>query len=266
MKEIRGKTALITGASGGIGLEFARQLAAAGCNLVLSSRSADKLNTLKTDLETTHKISATVITADLSKPGEEERLYTEIRKQAFKIDILINNAGSGLVGSAIGIGCDKTLEMLELNINSLAGLSLRFGKDMAERKNGVILNVGSMVALMPVPFFTAYAASKSFVKNFSLALRAELRPSRVEVCCLLPGFVRTNFDAAAGIKNEDYMKLSDGLGSNADFVARVGIAQLRRGKALKVAGLLNAVGAFFINLIPESWITAGVYANLKTKL
>lgn len=266
MKQLSGKTALVTGASGGIGLEFARQLAQAGCNLVLVSRSQARLDELAKELASAHGIRAIVHACDLSLPGKDEELCAALENNKTQIDILVNNAGSGLVGEAVTLDRQAVRAMLELNINALSTLSLFCAKTMKDRKEGVILNVGSMVALMPVPYFTAYAASKSYVKNFSRALRAELRSSSVTVCCLLPGFVKTGFDKAAGITNPKYSAMSEGFGATAAFVAKKGIAQIRSGKAVKVAGFLNSIGAAAIGLIPEGLLTAILAGSLKKKI
>lgn len=266
MKNLKNKTALITGASGGIGLALAHEMAKQGVHLVLVSRSEAKLQELAQKLSQEYSIQTRVIAADLSKPGEAARVFAETETQKIEIDLLINNAGTGLIGPAIERNPAEALEMLELNVKALTELSLLFAKKMAAKKSGAILNVASMVALMPVPFFAAYSASKSFVHTFSLALRRELKPFGVRVSCLLPGYVKTNFDQAAGVSNPEYEKMSASMGATPEFVAKKAIRLIQSGKAQKIPGFLNRLGAFFLHWIPKNWITAAIYANLKKKI
>lgn len=266
MLNLKNQTALVTGASGGIGLEICRLLYARGMNLVLVSRSGEKLKEVKRTLEAGPGGQVFVLPADLSKPGEAERLYKETKALNINVDVLINNAGSGLFGRALELGAEKTEAMLYLNMNSLAALCLLYGRDMAERGGGSILNIGSLVALMPIPYFSAYAASKSFVRSFSLSLRQELKAAHVRVSCLMPGYVRTNFDSAAGVQSESYKKMSESLAQGPEAVAKQAVSLIKSGQAIRISGLLNRIAAFLLFFIPDGLLAPLLGGNLKKKL
>lgn len=244
------KTALITGSSGGIGYEFAKLLAAKNYDLILTSRSLEKLNSVKDELEKDYGISCKVITADLSKKGEAEKLYNNCR--GLKVDILINNAGAGVFGSVTEMDYKYIEDMMFLNIQSLTALCALFGRDFKERKSGNILNVGSMAGNQPTPFFASYAASKSYVLNYSLALREELKPFNINVSCLQPGYVRTAFDENSLIKSESYKKFSYKNSLSADRVAKIGINLMLKKRAYCIAGFKNRITALLTGLLGKT--------------
>ena len=199
------KWALVTGASGGVGKEIATILAEKRWNLVLVARSQDKLAELKKDLNEKIGIDVKVFPCDLSKSDAAHDIFNFCESEHIKIDLLINNAGAGLYGPSIELG-DKALDMLRLNILALTQMCTVFGKDMAERKSGSILNIGSIAGNQPTPLFASYAASKSYVLNYSLALRHELSAYGVNVTCVQPGYIRTQFDNNCGIVSEKYKR------------------------------------------------------------
>ena len=191
--------ALVTGASGGIGREFAFQLARCGWKLLLVGRSTERLEETRRGLGGAAADGSVAIVADLSEPGAGVALHEYCIKRSYEVELLVNNAGAGLFGESSELLAKKVEAMLGLNILALTSLCALFGKDMKAKAGGRILNVGSLAGNFALPYFASYAASKSYVLSYSLALRAELRASGVSVCCLLPGYVRTAFDGSAGI-------------------------------------------------------------------
>ncbi len=248
-------TALITGASYGIGYEFARILAETGYNLILVSRSEEKLTKVKDELEK-NEIEITIIPLDLSRSDSAEILYNRCKKNNLNVDILINNAGVGLYGKVVENSPGEIENLINLNILTLTKLCNLFGKDMAERGNGSILNVASMVALMPLPYFAIYSATKSYVLSLSISLRSELRNKGINVSCLLPGYVKTQFDVNAKITSERYKKFSQTIGMEAGKVARIGIKALKKKKAVVIPGIINKILSVFVKIFPKTLIAS----------
>jgi uncharacterized protein len=259
--------ALVTGASGGIGREFALQLAAVGKPLILVGRNSSRLEAVKAELARirapstpvagepphNHVAEETVaIPCDLSEPGAAARLHASCAEKGLVVDMLINNAGSGLFGQAIDLDPEGIEAMVNLNVSALTNLCSLFGRDMRKRGSGEILNVGSFAGLNATPFFASYAATKSYVLNYSLALRAELAPAGIQVCCLMPGYVRTDFDANAGIESDKYKSFSHANSMGASEVALIGLRALASRKPAVIAGARNRFAAFLFGLLPRS--------------
>lgn len=245
--------ALVTGASGGIGAEFALQLAASGHALILAGRNRGRLESTLGALRGPRAAESLAIPMDLSEQGAASRLHAECAARGLVVDTLVNNAGSGVFGAAVDSDPAAVEAMLRLNVQALASLSALFGRDMKARGRGRILNVGSFAGLQATPYFAAYAASKAFVLDYSLALRAELAGSGVNVSCLLPGYVRTAFDANAGIGSPAYLKFSEANSLDAATVARIGLRALERGKSWTIAGARNRFAAALFSLLPRSF-------------
>ncbi len=256
-------TALVTGASSGIGREFAKQLAARNIRPVLTSRNLKKLEELRKEIESIYRITAEVIPIDLSVTGSADELIEECEKRNLDIDILINNAGVGMFGMSAEQESPKIESMLTLNVISLTTLSSRFAAKMKEKGGGYILNVGSLAGNQPTPLFSSYAASKGYVHNFSAALRRELKACGVKVTCLVPGYVGTNFDGNAGISNERYLALSRRGGQTPSKVARIGLRAMFRGRGRVTVGLANKLLAFFAGLIPSGVKAAFMHAGIR---
>ncbi|PKL22987.1 MAG: hypothetical protein CVV47_17080 [Spirochaetae bacterium HGW-Spirochaetae-3] len=246
------KYALVTGASGGIGKEFATRLAADGWAVVLVGRNSTTLEAVKTGLAGANANAAVVLPCDLSVPGAAERLYAACAEKGLSIELLVNNAGSGVFGESLDLAPAALEAMVNLNVSALTNLCALFGRDMKARGSGRILNVGSFAGLNATPYFASYAATKSYVNAYSLALRAELKDSGVVVTCLLPGYVRTSFDANAGIVSEAYVKFSNANSLGAEEVADIGLEALSRGKASVIAGTRNKFAAFLFGLLPRT--------------
>jgi short-subunit dehydrogenase len=186
-------TTLLTGASGGIGLEIARLLAARGHRLVLASRGAAKLREVADTLRRNHGIEVVTKAIDLSEDGAAQRLFDFTENARLRIDMLVNNAGFGMVEEHVAIDALRLHRMLQLNVVAVAELCHRYGAQMKQQRGGRILNIASAAAYQPTPYFAAYGASKAFVLNFSEALAKELEDFGVSVSCLSPGPTDTAF-------------------------------------------------------------------------
>jgi hypothetical protein len=249
MNSFAGKWALITGASSGLGLEFADLLAAQKVNLVLAARRQDPMEKLAADLRRKYGVDVLVQAIDLASPGAASRLKSSLDARSVAIDILVNNAGYGLHGDFLETPIERTVDMIQLDITALTELTYLFGRDMAARRSGHILLVGSVLAFQAVPSYAAYAAAKAYVLAFGEALHDELRPHGVVVTTLCPGHTATGFDAAAGATTSALLRL---LTMKPRPVATIGIRALLRGKAMVVAGLSNKMAAFSNRLTPRS--------------
>lgn len=245
-------TALITGASSGIGAEFARYHAGKGGDVALTARSADKLAALAAQLEADHGIKAHVFVADLGHADGPADLIRQITDAGLQIDILINNAGFGGRGRFVERPLEDELEMIDLNVKALVALSHHFGADMAQRGTGRILNVGSTAGFMPGPLQTIYFATKAFVKSFSQALDHELRPQGVTVTLLAPGYVVTGFAERADLTGT---KLVASGGRSAASAAQHGYDAMMRGALVTVnEGLLGFAVNWIIPLLPRRMV------------
>lgn len=242
-------TALVTGASSGLGEEFARLHAERGGDVILVARREDQLNTLKTELEKAHGVSAHVMAMDLGQHNAADRLYDQIKAADLTVDVLINNAGFGGHGLFVDRDLEKDLAMIDLNVRSLVALCHRFGADMAARGSGKILNVGSTAGFMPGPLQATYFATKAFVNSFSQALDQELRPKGVTVTVLAPGYVRTEFAQAADLEGTE---LVNQKGASARSAAKHGYEAMRDGKLVTVnEGLLSFMVNWVIPFLPR---------------
>lgn len=244
-----GRRALITGASSGLGVEFAELLAAQKVNLVLAARRKEPMEKLADDLRRKHGVDILVEPIDLAAPGAAARLKDSLDEKAIQIDILVNNAGYGLQGEFLETPIERTTDMIQLNITALTELSYVFGRDMAVRGSGEILLIASLLAFQPVPTYAAYAATKSYVLSFGEALHDELRTQGVVVTSLCPGHTETGFDAAAGAQASPMLRL---LTMKPRPVAEAGLQALSKGKASVIAGFMNNIVAFSNRLTPRS--------------
>jgi short-subunit dehydrogenase len=190
--------ALVTGASSGIGEAFARRLAARGMHLVLTARRREALEQLAGELHTRHGARSELIVGDLSEPGEPRRLFEEVRRREITIELLVNNAGFGVVGDAAGIDRERVMAMTRLNVGAVTELTYLFLQGMLERGHGAVINVASLAGFQPVAYMAGYAATKAYVLHFTEALWAEVRDRGVTVTCLCPGVTRTSFFDVAG--------------------------------------------------------------------
>ena len=225
---------LITGASSGIGEAFARKLAARGHNLLLVSRTEEKLMMLCNEAGRSNNIRAEYFAVDLSRPDSPQRLFEETQKRELEIDLLINNAGFGSMGDFGKLDLDRELNMIDLNIRSLVELTHRFIQPMRERKSGAIMNVASTAGFQPVPFMATYAATKAFVLSFSEALWEENRTYGIKVMALCPGVTETNFFEASSMQRPPAR-----TSQTPEEVVDVGLRALARGKSSVISGWTN---------------------------
>lgn len=254
-------TALITGASGGIGEELARLFAAHSYDLVLVARNADKLQSLGDELSRAHGIRSRALADDLADPGAPPRLFAALQQQGISIDVLVNNAGFGARGAYAEINYDIEARMIQVNVAALTHLTRLFLPAMLARRSGKILNVASTAAYVPGPFMAVYYASKAFVLSFSEAIAEETSDSGVTVTALIPGPTKTNFAAAAG--TEDTRLFRSGSAMSAAAVARVGFDGLMAGKRVVTAGFSNKLTVFSTRLAPRTML-AKITRKLNT--
>lgn len=253
---LKGKTALVTGASSGLGVDFARELASRGCNLILAARREELLRQVQADLIKQHGVGVEIITMDLSEPDAAQRLYDQVKASGKLVDVLINNAGFGLYGEFVDIPWEREKNMLDLDIITLVHMTKLFVKDMVARDFGYILQVASIGAYQPSPTYATYSAAKSFVLYFSEALSYELRHSKVRCTCVSPGVTATEFLKVAGQKPTAYQRASM---MDSPTVTRIGINHMLRGTPSVVPGFMNALMAWGNRLIPRRWAAALAY-------
>ena len=237
---------LITGASAGLGVEFARQCVKRGEEVILVARRKDRLNKLAAELGKAH-----VIAADLSKPKAAEKLLAEVASRGLWVRTLINNAGFGLRGRFDALALDRQLEMIDLNIRSLTNLAFVALDGMRSHGGGAILNVASTAAFQPGPNMAVYFATKAYVLSFTEALHEEWKGRGIKVSSLCPGPTRTEFGDVAGIKT---LGSFDRLAMEAEPVVRAGLEALDRNQAVVIPGVPNKIGAWSTRLAPRSTV------------
>lgn len=245
------KWAIVTGASSGIGAAFSPLLAAKGYNLILVARRKERLQALQEQLVKDYKIEARVHVADLTDPEAPKKLLESVDHP---INVLINNAGFGKAGEARSIPLDDQLKMIDLNVRSLTALTLVFLPKMMEQGHGCILNVGSVVGFLSVPYMSVYAATKAYVLSFSEGLDQETRSHGVRVQVLCPGSTQSEFYdvAQSGDKKIDR---PDSVMMTAEQVAKIGVDMIHTGSSTKVAGFMNRVVSFTPRILPRRLMT-----------
>ena len=248
------KSALITGASSGIGLELAKTFAREGFNLVLCARREDRLMHLKQELEENHSTHVHVFVADLSKPDAPDTLFQFCENQNIQIDVLINNAGIGDYGFFSESDWNKTANMIDLNVRSLTHLTHLFLPGMISRGTGKIMNVASTAAFQPGPLMSVYYATKHYVLAFSEALANEVAKHDITVTTLCPGPTQSEFQATANMEKSKLMDRFP-VPSSAE-VAQYGFNALKNGKRVAIYGVMNKIMAKIIKFFPRKWVTA----------
>ncbi len=260
------KTALITGASSGIGYELAKLFAKDGYDLILTARRLERLNHLKESIEATiSDIKITTFTEDLSEENSAEELFRKVKEQNLNVDILINNAGMGDLSYFANSDIKRLSTMLHLNINSLSKLSRLFINDLKSSAQGALINIASTASFQPVPLMAAYAATKAYVKSFSLALMAELKEdktNKIQVLCICPGVTETEFFASA---NANPLGLPEGFIASSEEVAEFTLDTLKKGKSgVAVHGKMNSFVALLSRVLPVNLSNAvGLYIMKK---
>lgn len=257
-----GTTALVTGASSGLGEEFARELARRHANLVLTARSRDKLETLAADLSRVNGVRADVIVQDLAEADGALALSRELKARGLTIDHLVNNAGFGTSGRFETMDVEREARMIRVNCESVTVLSRSLLRGMLERKRGGIINVASTAGHQPTPFMTTYGASKAFVLSFTLALAEELRGTGVHALVLCPGPVPTGFQAAASIPSGAMLSFAK---LDASTVVERALDAYERRVVIKTPGLVNSVQTLASKVLPRSLVVRAARLTM-TKL
>jgi hypothetical protein len=250
------QTALVTGASSGIGLEFARIFAQHGYNLVLVTRNQTRLNEISKELVGNSRVAVTVIAKDLANPSAPNEIYEQLRSESMTIDVLVNCAGFGSLGLFFEEDLQSQLNMIQVNITAVTHLTHLFLKDMLNRGNGKILNVASTAAFQPGPLMAVYYATKAYVLSFSEAIANEVKGSGVTITTLCPGPTQTAFQANAKMQKTKLFNNSLLRTVPAETVAKIGYEGLMRSKTIVVPGITNTLGVFAVRLMPRDWITA----------
>ena len=238
------KVALVTGASAGLGVEFARQLSKRGFSLVLAARRKERLEELANELG-----KARAVAIDLSKANAAAKLMGDLEEHGETVDLLVNNAGFGLIGRFAELDAKRERQMIDLNVGTLADLCRAVAPGMVGRKSGGILNVASTAAFQPGPKMAVYFATKAFVLSLSEALHEELKPHGVKVSCLCPGPTRTEFGEVAGFGGNG---LFDRVAMDSPAVVKAGLDGLESNKAVVVPGMLNKITASSGRFAPRS--------------
>ncbi len=249
--KVDGQCALITGASAGIGREFARQLAPRAASLVLVARRLDRLETLRDELITTDpNLDVRVRQCDLADIAQVDALTRWLQAERISVDLLINNAGVGDRGAFLTSDPRRVQEMTMVNIVALTRLTRSLLPAMVERKRGGILNVSSSASFLPMPTFAVYAATKAYVTSFTEALRSELRGTGIAVCALCPGPVLTEFGEVAGRPGETYDSGPAFTHVAVEQVVANAIAALEADRPIVVPGLAMKIGMTIVRLTP----------------
>lgn len=238
----------MTGASSGLGVDFARQLAGMGAHLVLVARREEQLNGVKAEIQAKHPVRVTVVAMDLSAADAPQRLYDRLKADGVTVDVLVNNAGFGLYGPFVGIPWERERNMLELDILTLVHMTKLFAADMATRGSGWVCQVASIGAYQPTPTYATYAAAKAFVLSFGEAINHELRAQGVKVSVVSPGVTATEFLAVSGQKPTLYQRM---VMMQSPDVVRIALQAMLAGKPSVVPGFLNAASAWSNRLIPR---------------
>jgi short-subunit dehydrogenase len=238
------KVALITGASAGLGVEFARQLSKRGHRLVLAARRKERLEELANELG-----NARAVSIDLSKSNAAAKLIADLDANGETVDLLVNNAGFGLIGRFAELDAKRQRQMIDLNVGTLTDLCRAVAPGMIARKSGAILNVASTAAFQPGPKMAVYFATKAFVLSLTEALHEELKPHGIKVSCLCPGPTRTEFGDVAGFGGNG---MFDKVAMNAREVVEAGLKGLNSNRAVVVTGWVNKIGAASTRFAPRS--------------
>ena len=246
-----GTTALITGASGGIGEALARQLAQRGVHLVLVARTESRLQALAAELRAAHGLRVEVVAQDLTLPGAATQIEAAVDALGLTIDVLVNNAGFASYGEFHALPLEHELEMIQVNVTALTDLTHRFLPGMVERRRGRVLNVASTAAFMPGPLMAVYYATKAYVLSFSEALNEEVRGSGVHVTALCPGPVATGFQDRARMQESRLVSGNAVAMIGVDEVARAGVEAMLLGQPVRLVGAVNRLQTLMPRLLPR---------------
>ncbi len=257
MESLRDRWVLVTGASSGLGADFARAFAARGCKLVLVARREERLATLAAELAKNHGTDARVVALDLARDESPGELHDLLRAEGIDVHVLVNNAGAGVFGPFLASEWSRHQQMLALDVIALAHLTHCFAQGMVVRGEGYVLQVASIGAFLPTPTYAAYSAAKSFVLSFGEALARELKPQGVHVCTVCPGVTETEFFDAAGQPRSLFQRMSV---MSSEAVVEISINALLRGKTSVVPGVMNKISTLSTRLLPRQLQAAMAHA------
>lgn len=260
-ENITGRWALVTGGSSGLGVDFARELASRGCNIVLVARREGRLKEVRDILIRQYGVKAEYEAMDLVPEEAPGTLYGKLKSRGREIDILVNNAGFGLFGEFLELDWNEEQQMLRLDMLALTHLTKLFARDMVQRNTGYILQVSSIGAYQPSPTYATYSAAKSYVLNFGEALNYELKGTGVSCTVISPGIADTEFLEVSGQKPSLYQRL---MMMESREVASAGINAMVRRKSSVVPGLLNKITIFTTRFIPRTWMARSAYYLMVT--
>jgi len=246
-QEWKGKWALVTGGSSGIGVALAKQLAAEGTHLVLTARRRERLEELARTLRQSHGIRTEVFTADLARPEAPQEIYDFTKQKGIEIDLLINNAGFGQYGELTAMEPQRLLDMVQVNCAAVVHLTRLYIADMVARRRGDVLILASTASFQAVPYITTYAATKAFDLLFAEGLTEEMKPYGIRVCALCPGSTESGFHVVAGQEKFTGRHAQE----TAEKVARTGLQALAEGKSYVISGMGNYWGAQMQRLVPR---------------
>jgi uncharacterized protein len=247
--EWRGKWALVTGASAGIGKALAEELASGGTHLVLTARRRERLEKLAESLTAKHKILTEVLVADLAETNAPEKIFSFTRELGMEIELLINNAGFGQYGEFPRVEKQRLLDMVQVNCSAVVHLTRLYLPEMVARRRGDVLILASTASFQAVPYISTYAATKAFDLLFAEGLAEEMKPHGIRVCALCPGSTESEFHIVAG--QEKFKRGAE----TAEKVARAGLRALAAGKSYVISGLGNYLGAQGERLVPRRLVT-----------
>lgn len=247
----RGKWAMVTGASAGIGQALAQELAAGGTNLVLTARRRDRLEKLAQKLAADHSIRTEIFPADLAESTAPEKIFTFTRTKKIEVDLLINNAGFGKYGELISAETQRLLDMIQVNCGAVVHLTRLYLPEMVARRRGDVLIVASTASFQGVPYIATYSATKAFDLLFAEALAEEMKPHGIRVCALCPGTTESEFRDVAGQRPLGSFERQE----TAEKVARTGLQALAAGKSYVISGMRNYLGAHSQRLVPRRVVT-----------
>lgn len=249
----KGKWALVTGASAGIGKSLAEELAAAGANLVLTARRRERLEQLARRLSAAHKIRTEVVVADLADVAAPARILAFTHEKNIHIDLLVNNAGFGAYGEFATSDLGRQVEMVQVNCAAVVHLTQLLLPAMIAQRSGDILIVASTAAFQAVPYISTYAATKAFDLSFAEGLAEELKPRGIRVCALCPGSTESEFHQVA---NQANIPAANRRRETSQKVAKTGLKALAAGKSYVISGAGNYLGVQLQRLVPRGWVTA----------
>lgn len=250
-KRLAGQRALVTGASSGIGAWLARVLAEQGANLVITARRKDRLEALASEIKAKHGVDVRVEDADLSRPGAAEGLFQRTEGAGVAIDVLVNNAGFGSYQKFVDTPWERLQEIIQVNAVTLTHLTRLFTPAMIERRHGHVMNVASIGAFIPTPYFGVYTATKAYVRDMTEALDFELAGTGVRACVVCPGGTATEFLDAADQKlkggGEKYLM-------PAETCARIAVKKMLKGRRTIITGFMNALSMWALRFVPRAWL------------